>query len=101
MPSVQHDTERYANNRAEVSHEPIRQRERQKCGDLGFRRDRLLVSALAIDLVGKRRYRNTLDLVRDLSNRMNLEVTVLITTDSSFTGESLSECLGQLVPTVR
>ena len=101
MPSVQHDTERYANNLAEVSPEPIRQRERQKCGDLGFRRDRFLVSALAIDLVGKRRYRNTLDLVRDLSNRMNLEVTVLITTDSSFTGESLSECLGQLVPTVR
>jgi putative transposase len=28
MPSVQHDTERYANNRAEVSYEPIRQRER-------------------------------------------------------------------------
>ncbi len=25
MPSVQHNTERYANNRAEVSHEPIRQ----------------------------------------------------------------------------
>ena len=29
MPSVVHDTERYSNNRAEVSHEPIRQRERQ------------------------------------------------------------------------
>jgi len=29
MPSVLHDTARYANNRAEVSHEPIRQRERQ------------------------------------------------------------------------
>ena len=29
MPSVVHDTERYANNRAEVSHEPTRQRERQ------------------------------------------------------------------------
>jgi putative transposase len=29
MPSVLHDTERYANNRAEVPHEPIRQRERQ------------------------------------------------------------------------
>jgi putative transposase len=32
MPSVLHDTDRYANNRAEVSHEPIRQRERQMRG---------------------------------------------------------------------
>ncbi len=29
MPSVNHDIERYANNRAEVSHQPTRQRERQ------------------------------------------------------------------------
>ena len=29
MPSVVHCTDRYANNRAEVSHQPIRQRERQ------------------------------------------------------------------------
>jgi len=29
MPSVVHDTRRYANNRAEVSHQPARQRERQ------------------------------------------------------------------------
>ena len=29
MPSANHDTERYANNRAEVSHQPTRQRERQ------------------------------------------------------------------------
>jgi putative transposase len=28
MPSVVHDTTRYANNRAEVSHQPTRQRER-------------------------------------------------------------------------
>jgi putative transposase len=28
LPSVAHDTSQYANNRAEVSHEPIRQRER-------------------------------------------------------------------------
>ena len=28
MPSVNHDTRRYANNRAEVSHQPTRQRER-------------------------------------------------------------------------
>ncbi len=28
MPSVAHDTKQYANNRAEVSHEPTRQRER-------------------------------------------------------------------------
>jgi putative transposase len=28
MPSVAHDTEQYANNRAEVSHQPTRQRER-------------------------------------------------------------------------
>jgi hypothetical protein len=32
-------------------------------------------------MVGKRSYRNTLDLFRDLSRRMNLEVTPLITTD--------------------
>jgi putative transposase len=32
MPSVVHDTERWANNRAEVSHEPFRQRERQMRG---------------------------------------------------------------------
>jgi putative transposase len=29
MPSVPHDTAQYANNRAEVSHQPTRQRERQ------------------------------------------------------------------------
>ena len=29
MPSVNHDTDQYASNRAEVSHEPTRQRERQ------------------------------------------------------------------------
>ena len=29
MPSVVHVTEQYANNRAEVSHQPKRQRERQ------------------------------------------------------------------------
>jgi len=29
MPSVLHETSRYANNRAEVSHQPTRQRERQ------------------------------------------------------------------------
>ncbi len=29
MPSVEHLTARYANNRAEVSHQPTRQRERQ------------------------------------------------------------------------
>ena len=29
MPSVVHSTEQYENNRAEVSHEPTRQRERQ------------------------------------------------------------------------
>jgi len=29
MPSVRHDTKQYANNRAEVSHQPTRQRERQ------------------------------------------------------------------------
>lgn len=32
MPSVVHDTRRYANNRAEVSHQPTRQRERQMWG---------------------------------------------------------------------
>ncbi len=29
MPSVAHDTSQYANNRAELSHQPSRQRERQ------------------------------------------------------------------------
>ena len=29
MPSIRHDTRRYANNRAELSHQPTRQRERQ------------------------------------------------------------------------
>jgi putative transposase len=29
MPSLAHDTRQYANNRAEVSHQPTRQRERQ------------------------------------------------------------------------
>ena len=29
MPSVVHVTDQYANNRAEVSHQPIRQRKRQ------------------------------------------------------------------------
>ena len=32
MPLVPHDTRRYANNRAEVSHQPTRQRERQMRG---------------------------------------------------------------------
>ena len=32
-------------------------------------------------VIGKRSYRNTLDLLQDLSNRMNLEVAPLITTD--------------------
>ncbi len=32
MPSVIHDSRRYANNRAEVSHQPTRQRERQMRG---------------------------------------------------------------------
>ena len=32
MPSVGHDTRQYANNRAEASHQPTRQRERQMRG---------------------------------------------------------------------
>ncbi len=32
MPLVTHDTDRYANNRAEISHQPTRQRERQMRG---------------------------------------------------------------------
>ena len=32
MPSVAHDTSRYANNRAEISHQPTRQRERHMRG---------------------------------------------------------------------
>ena len=32
MPLVTHDTRQYANNRAEVSHQPTRQRERQMRG---------------------------------------------------------------------
>ena len=67
----------------------------QGTGDLGFRRDRRLVSALAIGLVGKRSYRNTLDLVRDLSNRMNLEVTLPMTTDGfKFYGRVIGRVFG-------
>ena len=58
-------------------------------------------------MVGSRRgcYRNTLDLFRNLSNRMNLEVTPLITTDG-FNRESLGEfgpaCVyGQVIKTRR
>jgi hypothetical protein len=51
-------------------------------------------------VVGKRSYRNTLDLVRDLSNRINLEVTPR-RMDSSSTRESSDECLGQVVSMVR
>ena len=32
MPAVEHTTQKYANNRAEVSHQPTRQRERQMRG---------------------------------------------------------------------
>ena len=32
MPCVTHDTTQYANNRAEVSHQPTRQQERQMRG---------------------------------------------------------------------
>ncbi len=39
MPSVAHDTNQYANNRAEVSHEPTRQRER------GMRRFKAIAQA--------------------------------------------------------
>jgi hypothetical protein len=48
---------------------------------MDLRRDRRLVAALPSTVVGKRSYRNTLDLFRDLSHLMNLEVTPLITTD--------------------
>jgi transposase-like protein/IS1 family transposase len=53
-------------------------------------------------VVGKRSYRNTVDLLGDISNRMALERVLLITTDGfSFTKESSDECLGQHVSTVR
>jgi transposase-like protein len=46
-------------------------------------------------MVGKRSYRNTLDLFRDLSNRMNLEVTPLITTDGfKFYGRVIGRVFG-------
>ena len=41
MPSVDHSTQRYANNLAEVSHQPTRQRERQmSAANYGLLRDR-------------------------------------------------------------
>jgi transposase-like protein len=53
-------------------------------------------------VVGKRSYRHTLDLFRDLSHRMNLEVAPLISTDGfKFASESSDECLGQPVSRVR
>jgi transposase-like protein len=52
--------------------------------------------------VGKRSYRNTLDLFRDVSNRMILQSVPMITTaDSNSTTESSGECLGRPVSTVK
>ncbi len=51
---------------------------------MDFRGDRSLVSPLAIDElhgVGRRSYRNTLALVRDVANRMDFEGLPLIVTD--------------------
>jgi hypothetical protein len=59
-------------------------------------------------VVGKRSYRNTLDLFRDVSNRMNLEITPFITTDGfkfyeRVIGRVLGPacCYGQVIKTRR
>ena len=62
MPSVNHDTERYANNRAEVSHQPTRQRERQMRRFKSPRQSQLFLSVHGVVLnlfrVGRHRLKS-------------------------------------------
>ncbi len=63
MPSVEHVTARYANNRAEVSHQPTRQRERQmrRFKSAGQAQRFLVVRGVALNLfrLGRHRLRAT------------------------------------------
>ena len=67
MPSVAHDTSQYANNRAEVSHEPTRQRER------GMRRFKSMAQAqrfLAVHGITQNLFRVGRHLLRAANQRM-------------------------------
>ena len=61
MPSVNHDTNRYANNRAEVSHQPTRRRERQmrRCKSPAQTQQFLSVHGLILNLFRLSRHRLT------------------------------------------
>jgi len=53
-------------------------------------------------VMGKRSYRNTLDLFRDVSNRMNLEIIPLISTDGfKFYERVIGRVFGPAVAMVR
>ena len=67
MPSVAHDTSQYANNRAEVSHEPTRQRER------GMRRFKSMAQAqrfLSVHGITQNLFRVGRHLLRAANQRM-------------------------------
>ena len=67
MPSVTHDTSQYANNRAEVSHEPTRQRER------GMRRFKSMAQAqrfLSVHGLTQNLFRVGRHLLRAANHRM-------------------------------
>ncbi len=67
MPSVAHDTSQYANNRAEVSHEPTRQRER------GMRRFKSMAQAqrfLSVHGIAQNLFRVGRHLLRAANYRM-------------------------------
>jgi putative transposase len=67
MPSVTHDTSQYANNRAEVSHEPTRQRER------GMRRFKSMAQAqrfLSVHGLTQNLFRVGRHLLRAVNHRM-------------------------------
>ncbi len=67
MPSVAHDTSQYANNRAEVSHEPTRQRER------GMRRFKSMAQAqrfLSVHGITQNLFRVGRHMLRAANSRM-------------------------------
>ena len=67
MPSVGHETSQYANNRAEVSHEPTRQRER------GMRRFKSMAQAqrfLSVHGITQNLFRVGRHLLRAANHRM-------------------------------
>ena len=67
MPSVVHDTGRYANNRAEVSHQPTRQRERQM---RGFKSSAQAQRFLAVHGITQNLFRVGRHLLRAANQRM-------------------------------